>query len=160
MGDGRVRYARNGDMRLAYQCLAMARRHWPGCRRCSATSTTTMTLNTRGRIRRTARATSRGRGVGRSRYRAFGCRDGCSDARRAGRRFAVRARLGGSRLRDAVGYVAGGPVAIAFTARYPERVRSISLYQTAARFIQDPPDFPWGLTVKQVDAMAEDIDAQ
>lgn len=59
-----------------------------------------------------------------------------------------------------LGTFAGDPVAIAFTARYPERVRSISLYQTAARFIQDPPDFPWGLTVKQVDAMAEEIDAQ
>lgn len=57
------------------------------------------------------------------------------------------------------GPFAGGPLSIMFAATHPERVRSLILYGTAARFIQDPPEFPWGFTTEQVTAQIEDIDA-
>jgi class 3 adenylate cyclase len=52
----------------------------------------------------------------------------------------------------------GGPVSILFAATYPDRARSIALYGTAARFSQDPPDFPWGFTSAEVDAQLAEID--
>jgi class 3 adenylate cyclase/pimeloyl-ACP methyl ester carboxylesterase len=53
----------------------------------------------------------------------------------------------------------GGPLSIAFAASYPKRVRALVLYATAARFMRDPPDFPWGFTQAEVDAQVEDIEA-
>ena len=38
----------------------------------------------------------------------------------------------------------GGPMSIVFAATYPERVRSLVLAGTTARFSQELPDFPWG----------------
>jgi pimeloyl-ACP methyl ester carboxylesterase len=38
----------------------------------------------------------------------------------------------------------GGPLSILFAATFPERVRSLVLYGTAARFTSEPPEFPWG----------------
>ena len=36
-----------------------------------------------------------------------------------------------------------GPMTILFAATYPERVPSLVLYGTAARFTPELPDFPW-----------------
>jgi pimeloyl-ACP methyl ester carboxylesterase/class 3 adenylate cyclase len=44
-----------------------------------------------------------------------------------------------------LGVSEGGPMSVLFAATYPERVRSLVLYSTAARFVSDPPDFPWGI---------------
>ena len=38
----------------------------------------------------------------------------------------------------------GGPLSILFAATFPKRVRSLVLYGTAARFTSEPPEFPWG----------------
>jgi class 3 adenylate cyclase len=54
----------------------------------------------------------------------------------------------------------GGCVCILFAATYPDRVRSLGLYGTAARFSQEPPDFPWGFTPAEVQAQIDDIDRQ
>jgi pimeloyl-ACP methyl ester carboxylesterase len=40
----------------------------------------------------------------------------------------------------------GGPLSILFAATFPERVRSLVLYGTAARFVPELPDFPWGFS--------------
>jgi class 3 adenylate cyclase/pimeloyl-ACP methyl ester carboxylesterase len=57
-----------------------------------------------------------------------------------------------------LGISEGGPMSILFAATYPERVRSMVLYGTAARFVREPPDFPWGLPPSQVDAGVANID--
>jgi class 3 adenylate cyclase len=56
-----------------------------------------------------------------------------------------------------IGAFSGGVTALALAATDPDRVRSLFLYATAARFKQDPPGFPWGLTEAQIEARAEDI---
>ena len=35
-------------------------------------------------------------------------------------------------------------MSILFAATFPDHVRSLVLYGTAARFTQELPDFPWG----------------
>jgi class 3 adenylate cyclase len=52
----------------------------------------------------------------------------------------------------------GGPVSILFAATYPDRVRSLALYGTAARFSQELPDFPWGFTRAEVESQLAEID--
>jgi pimeloyl-ACP methyl ester carboxylesterase len=52
----------------------------------------------------------------------------------------------------------GGPVSILFAATYPDRAGSLALYGTAARFSQDPPDFPWGFTPAEVESQLAEID--
>jgi class 3 adenylate cyclase len=43
-----------------------------------------------------------------------------------------------------IGVSEGGPMSLLFAATFPDRVRSMVLYGTAARFTRDLPDFPWG----------------
>lgn len=43
------------------------------------------------------------------------------------------------------------------SARYPERVSFLGLYGTAARFSRDLPDFPWGFTSAEVEAQIDEI---
>jgi pimeloyl-ACP methyl ester carboxylesterase/class 3 adenylate cyclase len=52
----------------------------------------------------------------------------------------------------------GGPMSLLFAATYPERVRSLVLYGTAARFSCDPPSFPWGFTKAQIASHLNEID--
>ena len=52
----------------------------------------------------------------------------------------------------------GGPLSLLFAATYPERVRSLVLYGAAARFSCDPPGYPWGWTPVEVDAQLREID--
>jgi pimeloyl-ACP methyl ester carboxylesterase/class 3 adenylate cyclase len=56
------------------------------------------------------------------------------------------------------GFSEGGAASALFAATYPERVRSLVLFGTAARFSQALPDFPWGLTPTEVAARAAEID--
>jgi class 3 adenylate cyclase len=50
-----------------------------------------------------------------------------------------------------LGISEGGPMSTLFAATFPERVRSMVLYGTAARFIPDFPDFPWGFPPEWVE---------
>jgi pimeloyl-ACP methyl ester carboxylesterase len=52
----------------------------------------------------------------------------------------------------------GGPMSLLFAATYPERVRCLVLYGTAARFSCEPPAHPWGFTPSEVDAQLQEID--
>jgi class 3 adenylate cyclase/pimeloyl-ACP methyl ester carboxylesterase len=45
-----------------------------------------------------------------------------------------------------LGISEGGPMSILFAATFPDRVQSMVLYGTAARFTMELPDFPWGWT--------------
>lgn len=57
-----------------------------------------------------------------------------------------------------VGVSEGGPMSLLFAATYPERVRRLVLYGTAARFSCDPPSHPWGFTRSEIDAQLQEID--
>ena len=57
-----------------------------------------------------------------------------------------------------VGTSEGGAVSILFAATYPDRVSLLALYGTAARFSQDPPDFPWGFTPAEVESQLAAIE--
>ena len=57
-----------------------------------------------------------------------------------------------------LGVSEGGPMSVLYAATYPERVSSLVLYGTAARLSEDPPDFPWGFTPAQIQAHLKDID--
>jgi class 3 adenylate cyclase len=57
-----------------------------------------------------------------------------------------------------VGVSEGGPMSLLFAATYPDRVRSLVLYGTAARFSQELPDQPWGFTPDEIAAVHEDIE--
>jgi class 3 adenylate cyclase len=48
----------------------------------------------------------------------------------------------------------GGPMAILFAARYPERVHSLILYGTAARFTADD-DYPFGFTTSDMNSLLD-----
>lgn len=52
----------------------------------------------------------------------------------------------------------GGPMSIVFAATYPDRVRSLVLAGTTARFSQDLPDRPWGFTPEQIAAGYEEVE--
>lgn len=56
-----------------------------------------------------------------------------------------------------LGVSEGGPMSVLFAATFPERVRSLVLYGTAARFVSEPPEFPWGVPPSRMEAGAENI---
>ena len=43
----------------------------------------------------------------------------------------------------------GGPMSLLFAATYPKRVQSLVMYGTMARFSQELPDHPWGFTAEE-----------
>ena len=53
----------------------------------------------------------------------------------------------------------GGPMSILFAATYPERVQSLALYGTMARFSPELPDHPWGWTEEQLRPIIEEIES-
>jgi pimeloyl-ACP methyl ester carboxylesterase len=57
-----------------------------------------------------------------------------------------------------LGISEGGPLSILFAATFPERVRSLVLYGTAARFAVELPDFPWGQSPEWVEQTIAGID--
>jgi pimeloyl-ACP methyl ester carboxylesterase len=57
-----------------------------------------------------------------------------------------------------LGVSEGGPMSVLFAATFPERVRSLVLYGTAARFVSEPPDYPWGVPLDRLEAGVANID--
>ena len=53
----------------------------------------------------------------------------------------------------------GGPMSILFAATYPERVQSLALYGTMARFTPELPYHPWGWTDDQAAPIIEEIES-
>ncbi|OBA86196.1 hydrolase [Mycobacteriaceae bacterium 1482268.1] len=56
-----------------------------------------------------------------------------------------------------LGVSEGGPMSVMFAASFPDRVRSLVLYGTAARFVRELPDFPWGVPPDRMEAGAANI---
>lgn len=54
----------------------------------------------------------------------------------------------------------GGTTCILFAATYPDRVRSLVLYATAARFSQELPEFPWGFAPAEIESQLDEIDSR
>jgi len=52
----------------------------------------------------------------------------------------------------------GGSISVLFAATYPDRVSKLVLYGTAARYSQQLPDFPWGFDPGEVEAQLDEID--
>ncbi len=51
----------------------------------------------------------------------------------------------------------GGPMSILFAATFPERVRSLVLYGTLPRFARELPHYPWGFDAAQIAEYEDDI---
>lgn len=65
----------------------------------------------------------------------------------------------GSRHAVVLGMSAGGTVAALFAATYPERVRSLILYGSRARYVH-ADDYPFGIRPEAVDALVAELEAQ
>ncbi len=52
----------------------------------------------------------------------------------------------------------GGPMSILFAATYPERVQSLALYGTLARFTPELPDHPWGFDADEAAEIIVEIE--
>jgi class 3 adenylate cyclase len=72
----------------------------------------------------------------------------------------IRAVMDACGWRDAhlFGMSEGGPMAILFAATYPDRVRSFSLYGTAARFGW-APDYPFGIRPEEIEPLLVSLEA-
>jgi class 3 adenylate cyclase len=158
VSDGRVRYVRNGDLRLAYRVYGDGETNlvWVPTvfssidRYDDPAFPWGVAVEQMSRHMRVVVYDGRGTGLSDPVTRAptleDRVRDLVSDLDAAG---AERPIL--------LGVFSGGMTSIALAAAEPERVASLFLYATAARFTQDPPAFPWGFTDAQIEARAEDM---
>jgi pimeloyl-ACP methyl ester carboxylesterase len=53
----------------------------------------------------------------------------------------------------------GGPMSLLFAATYPERVQSLVIYGAMARFSVELPDHPWGFTAEEKARHLDDIES-
>jgi pimeloyl-ACP methyl ester carboxylesterase len=159
VNDARVRYARNGSVSLAYRTIGEgdATVVWtPGAARnvesfddpASPFSTLATQLS---QVARLVVWDMRGGGLSDAATHVPPLTERVED---------LRAVMDAARIESATlfGFSEGGAASALFAATHPERVRSLVLFGTAARFSQSLPDFPWGLTPAQVEARAAEID--
>jgi class 3 adenylate cyclase len=160
MGDGRVRYARNGDARLAYRVfgdsgpVAIWASGWvvtnvdtvgdPG-------SPYARLIELFSGLLQFVIFDRRGTGLSDPVSHLPSLDERIDDLR------AVIDAIGVDRP-VLLGSSEGGCVCTLFAARYPERVSFLGVYGTAARFSQDLPDFPWGFTPAEVQSQLDEID--
>jgi pimeloyl-ACP methyl ester carboxylesterase len=160
VSDGRLHYARNGDIRLAYQIFGEAEptlvwvphvltniNYYEDPENPFGAFVHMLTPHMRVLV-------SDGRGTGLSDpvTRAPTLQERVDD---------VLAVFDAAKVDTAIVNAASfaGPVGIAFAASHPERVTSLTLNVTAARFLQDPPNHPWGFTPEDIDRQIDEIDA-
>jgi pimeloyl-ACP methyl ester carboxylesterase len=164
MSDGRVHYARNGDVRLAYRVFGDAGPTlvWvPGWvvnnvdnyvdNYDEAASPYAMLIEFISRSARLVIMDRRGTGLSDPVTHPPSPDERVDDLR------AVLNPIGAERP-TLVGSGEGAPICILFAATYPERVHSLIMWGSAARFSQQLPDFPWGFTPGQIAAQFDDID--
>jgi class 3 adenylate cyclase len=160
MGDGRVRYARNGDVRLAYRVFGDS-----GPVAIWASGWVVTNVDTVGDpgspYARLIELFSGPLQFVLFDRRGTGLSDPVSHLPSLDERIddlrAVIDAIGVDRP-VLLGSSEGGCVCTLFAARYPERVSFLGVYGTAARFSQDLPDFPWGFTPAEVQSQLDEID--
>jgi class 3 adenylate cyclase len=160
MGDGRVRYARNGEVRLAYRVFGDS-----GPVAIWASGWVVTNVDTVGDpgspYARLIELFSGPLQFVMFDRRGTGLSDPVSHLPSLDERIddlrAVIDAIGVDRP-VLLGSSEGGCVCTLFAARYPERVSFLGVYGTAARFSQDLPDFPWGFTPAEVQSQLDEID--
>lgn len=162
MGDGRVHYARNGDVRLAYRMFGNSGPVvvWTSGWVVGNVDTIDEPGSPYSRFIDLVAAQiqlvvwdRRGTGLSDPSTRPLSLDESVDDLR------AIIDAIGAERP-SLIGTGEGGAVSILYTATYPDRVKSLALYASAARYSQDLPDFPWGFTVAEVAAQLEDIETR
>ncbi|MFL6087347.1 MAG: alpha/beta fold hydrolase [Mycobacterium sp.] len=159
VNDGRVRYAGNGSVRLAYRVFGEADTTvvWtPGAARNvesfdDPASPFAMLAKQLSQVTRLVVWDMRGGGLSDAATQVPPLTERVED---------LRAVMDAAGVESATlfGFSEGGATSVLFAATYPQRVRSLVLYGTATRFSQELPDFPWGLTPAQVEARTAEID--
>jgi pimeloyl-ACP methyl ester carboxylesterase/class 3 adenylate cyclase len=150
MGDRRVRYARNGSVRLAYREFGEGDTTlvWnPGWFSNvdlvdEPTSPLTAVVEQLAEVTRTIVWDKRGTGLSDPATHVPPLDERMDDLR------AVLDAAGVDRP-ALFGMSEGGPMSLLFAATHPERVHSLVMYGVSARFSQDLPDYPWGFTAEQ-----------
>jgi pimeloyl-ACP methyl ester carboxylesterase/class 3 adenylate cyclase len=159
VNDGRVRYARNGTARLAYRVFGEAETTvvWtPGAARNvesfdDPASPFAMLAKQLSQVTRLVVWDMRGGGLSDAATQVPPLTERVEDLRTV-------MDAAGVESATMFGFSEGGATSVLFAATYPQRVRSLVLYGTAARFSQELPDFPWGLTPARVEERAAEID--
>lgn len=161
MTDGLLRYARNGDVRLAYRVFGASGPFvvWVPGWMLSNVDTIDEPGNLYAEfIEYFARST---RFIVWDR-RGTGLSDPSTQSLSADQRLDdVRAILDAEGVDRAAlfGSSEGGSVCVMFAAAHPQRVRSLIVYGSAARYSQELPDFPWGFTPAEIASQLDDIDS-
>jgi class 3 adenylate cyclase/pimeloyl-ACP methyl ester carboxylesterase len=160
VGDGRVHYARNGDVRLAYRVFGDTGPVlvWsPGWVVNNVDTIDEPGSPYAGLVERLSQGTRfvmydrRGSGLSDPLTHAPSLDEKMDDLR------AVVDTVSDGEV-ALLGSGEGGAVSILFAATFPDRVFSLLLYGTAARFSQELPDFPWGFTPHEIQAQLQTID--
>lgn len=160
MGDDRVHYARNGEVRLAYRVFGETGPTiiWvPGW---VVSNVDAIDEPDSPYLRATELMSQQSRVVVWDR-RGTGISDPSAHLLTVNERLedlaAIVDAVGEERV-SLFGTSEGGAVSLLFAATYPERVSLLALFGTAARFSQDPPAFPWGFTPAEVQGQLDVIE--
>ncbi len=160
MGDDRLHYARNGDVRLAYRVFGESGPTviWvPGWVVSNVDaidepgSPYLRSIELASRQMRLVVWDRRGSGISDPSTHLLSLNERLEDL------SAIVEAVGVDRI-ALFGTSEGGAVSILFTATYPDRVSRLALFGTAARFAQDPPDFPWGFTPAEVRSQLDEVE--
>jgi class 3 adenylate cyclase/pimeloyl-ACP methyl ester carboxylesterase len=158
--DAGLRYARNGDVRLAYRVFGASGPFliWvPGWM-----LTNVDTIDEPGSlyaevIDRFSQSTRlivwdrRGTGLSDPSIQPLSMGQGIEDVR------AILDAAGADRAAF-FGTGEGGSMSVLFAAAHPNRVRALALFGTAARYSQELPDYPWGFTPDEIESQLAEID--
>jgi len=159
VSDSRVRYARNGDVHLAYRVFGESGPTvvWvPGWVVSNvdaiddAESPYTPALERMSRHVRCVVWDRRGSGLSDPATHLLSLDERLEDL------LAVIDAVGSDRV-ALFGSSEGGAVSVLLAATHPDRVSALCLYGTAARFAKEPPDFPWGFTAAEVQDQLDSI---
>ena len=161
MTDGRLRYARNGDVRLAYRVFGASGPFliWvPGWMLSNVDtidepgSPYAEAVDLFSQSTRFIVWDRRGTGLSDPSTQPLSIDQRIDDVR------AILDAAGADRAAF-FGTGEGGSMSLLFAAAHPQRVRSLALFGTAARYSQELPDFPWGFTPDEVESQLNEIDS-
>lgn len=161
MSDGQLRYARNGDVRLAYRVFGDSGPFlvWvPGWMLSSVDtvdepgSPYAEVVDLFAQSTRFIAWDRRGTGLSDPSTQPLSLDQRLSDVR------AILDAAGADRAAF-FGTGEGGSMSARFAAVHPERVRKLAVFASAARYSQELPDFPWGFTTAEIESQLEEIDS-